>query len=120
MVTAHEPLCAAVEACLAEGPMKTGELRARLDAGRYEMNNAIRTLLRTGRISRVQISVGRFLYYPGQTAPGYTGYQPDTRKKPEPIRHAIPTKVVDVARQYFGDATPRPITLPAAPWELSQ
>ena len=105
-------LCDAVEACLQSGPKVTGELRALTNAGPYEMGNAIRFLLRTGRISRVQISVGRFKYYAGMTAPGYAGYEPDNRRKPKSKRdYGFP---VTHKNYWTGDRVNR-VTLPAIP-----
>lgn len=112
MVIKNQSLLDAIESCLQSGPKVTAELRAQTNSGRYEIGNAIRTLLRTGRISRVQISVGRFRYYTGQTAPGYEGYHPDHRRK---THSACDFDFPVIQKTYWtGDRVNR-VTLPAIP-----
>lgn len=103
---------------LLKGPKTTPELAQETGIeGRY-LSNTIRQLLRTNKISRVEISKGRWKYYYGQTAPEWTGYDPKPKEPPKP-KHRIPVKTIDVSKSYFADAVPIRITLPAAPWELS-
>jgi hypothetical protein len=113
------PLTARILGALAEGPKTTPELVQAVQVEGKYLGNTIRHLLRTGQISREEISKGRWRYYHGNTAPNWQGYDPaPPPPKPKP-EHRIPVKTIDVARSYFGDATPIRITLPKAPWELT-
>lgn len=107
-------LTARILDALTQGPKTSPELASALGIDGRFLSNTIKHLLRTNQISRVQLSKGRWRYYIGQTAPDWQGY--DTKPKPKP-QHRIPVKTIDVARNYFGDATPIMITLPLPPWE---
>lgn len=118
-MTHHTIIRDAILAALQSGPKNTPELVAATGYDGQMMGNHIKTLLRTEKISREQISKGRWRYYIGTTAPNWTGYVPDKPKSKAPPKASIPTKQINVARSYFGEAPPIIITLPAAPWEVA-
>lgn len=107
-------LTARILDALTQGPKTSPELALVVQVEGKYLANVVRYLLKQDKISRVQLSKGRWRYYIGQTAPDWQGY--DTKPKPKP-QHRIPVKTIDVARNYFGDATPIRITLPLPPWE---
>lgn len=102
---------------LTKGPKTSPELAQALQMEGRFLSNTIKYLLKGNKISRVEISKGRWRYYIGQTAPNWEGYTPQAKPQPKQT-HRIPVKTIDVSRNYFGDATPIRITLPAAPWEI--
>ena len=110
------PLTTKILNALSQGPKTSPELALAVQVEGKYLSNTIRHLLRTSKISREEISKGRWRYYHGQTAPNWQGY--DTKPKPKP-QHRIPVKTIDVAKSYFGDATPIRITLPCPPWEMT-
>lgn len=107
-------------AALTEGPKSTPQIIAATGVKGAVLGNIIKTLLKRAEISRERISDGRYMYYIGQTAPGWVGYEPE-QPKPEkrPMQYRIPVKRVTVRPfSIAGDAgISAEVTLPAAPWE---
>lgn len=116
-----EQLAATILAALASGPKTSADLTAICDVDGCRCANTYRKLLRTGQISRVEKPKGKFTYWIGTTAPGWTGYRPCNREPrgglnairapmayPMPVRHIIapPLPGVHVNK----------ITLPKEPW----
>ena len=107
---------AAILKALKAGPKLPAELRAAVGLERQKLANEIKTLLRNGKISRQAISVGRWKYYYGKTAPEWHGYLPETRKTPSgTTKHAMPVKRIEIPADC--GRTNR-ISLPLAPWEV--
>jgi len=106
---------AAILKALKAGPKLPAELRAAVGVERQRLANEIKTLLRNGKISRQAISVGRWRYYIGKTAPEWTGYRPETRKPPATTAHAMPVKRIEFAADC---GRMNRVTLPAFPWEI--
>jgi hypothetical protein len=112
----HATDCNRILAIIEASPKTTPELVTATGIKGAKLGNVIKTLLREGKISRTQISRGRFCYYPGDSAPGWV---PIAKQPPKvETRHAVPVKVVDVSVSYFGDAVACRVTMPAAPWEV--
>lgn len=105
---------AAILKALASGPKTPAELREAAGDERKCLSNCIKALLRNKQISRVKISVGRFKYYIGQTAPGWDGYQPENKKLEPQTNHHMPVKRIEFAADC--GRTNR-VTIPALPWE---
>jgi len=110
----------AILAALKQGPKTPKEIRDAIGVHDKSISSTMTFLLRQGEISREEVSKGRWRYYIGTTAPNWKGYVPDKPKPklPKPKTN-IPTKQINVARSYFGEAPPVMITLPAAPWEVA-
>ena len=107
-------IVAAVEA----QPMTSREIADAVGIQGCSLGNYFKDLLRAGTISRHEYRKGMYRYYPGQTAPDKP-YTPATQKAPPPKRsYPCPVRFVDVSREYFGEAKPIRITMPAAPWEV--
>lgn len=106
---------AAILKALKAGPKLPAELRAAVGVERQKLANEIKTLLRTGKISRQAISAGRWKYFYGKTAPEWTGYRPETRKPPATTAHAMPVKRIEFAADC---GRMNRVTLPLPPWDL--
>ncbi len=107
-------IVAAVEA----KPMTSREIADEVGINGCSLGNYFKDLLRAGTISRHEYRKGMYRYYPGQTAPDKP-YTPATQKAPVPKRsYPFPVRFIDVSREYFGEAKPIRITMPAAPWEV--
>ena len=106
---------------LQSGPKDTEELRTLTGMAGGTLSNAVRELLRKGKISRVETTKGRYRYYIGDTAPGWTGYVPASRK-PDAARLTTQTKhTVPVRRLAFPGEGGRfnRVTVVAYPWEVA-
>lgn len=109
-------LRAAILVELAKGPRTSQELRAATGETRQYLANAVKHLLRSGGISRQEISMGRWRYYIGDTAPKWAGYVPDYRK-PKPVpKHAIPVRQMEFPTE--SGRTNR-VSVPMPPWEVA-
>ena len=106
---------AAIIKALKAGPKLPAELRKAVGLERQKLANEIKTLLRTGKISRQAISTGRWRYYIGKTAPEWTGYKPEARKPPATTAHAMPVKRIEFAADC---GRMNRVTLPLLPWEV--
>ena len=106
---------AAIIKALKAGPKLPAELRKAVGLERQKLANEIKTLLRTGKISRQAISTGRWRYYIGKTAPEWTGYKPEDRKPPATTAHAMPVKRIEFAADC---GRMNRVTLPLLPWEV--
>lgn len=107
---------------LQSGPKDTEELRALTGMRGGTLSNAVRELLRKGRISRVETTKGRYRYYIGDTAPGWTGYIPAVRKSDDAPRLTRGTKYkVPVRHMAFPGEGGRynRVTIVALPWEVA-
>jgi hypothetical protein len=113
------PLETKILAALQKGPKTPQEIRDDIGEHDKSLTSMMTYLLRTEKISREQLSKGRWRYYIGTTAPNWTGYVPDKPKSKAPPKASIPVKRINVARSYFGEAPPIIITLPLAPWEVA-
>jgi len=113
-MTTPKPQAAILKA-LKAGPKLPAELRAAVGVERQKLANEIKTLLRTGKISRQSISTGRWRYYIGKTAPEWTGYRPETRKPPATTAHSMPVKRIEFAADC---GRMNRVTLPLLPWEI--
>lgn len=113
----NDQVKAAILKALGSGPKLPTELRSTVGQEGQKLANNIKTLLRAEQISRVQVSVGRWRYYIGKTAPAWKGYHPESRnpkQKPMP-QHAMPVKRIEFAADC---GRMNRVTLPAFPWDL--
>ena len=106
---------AAILKALNSGPKMPAELRDTVGQKGQKLANNIKHLLRTEQISRVEVSVGRWRYFIGNTAPAWKGYHPETRKpKPMP-KHSVPVRYIE----FFADSgRMNRVSVVLAPWEV--
>lgn len=101
---------------LTRGPLTTKEITAITGVSGGYLANTIKPLLASGKVSRVEVTKGRWRYYIGQTAPKPVEPPPPRRI----IRHAIPVRQVTIPRSsvIYSSAAPVLVTvsLPAEPW----
>ena len=111
---------ATILAALERGPLMTKEIIAATGISGSYLGNIIKALMREQLISREEVTIGRWRYYIGQTAPVS---QPKPKPAPRPpMRYSIPVRHIEVPR--FAElssntqASPQTmkITLPAEPW----
>lgn len=114
----REAIRATILAQLRSGPKTSEQIREGTDLSGNMFSNVMAVLLRTGEISRVQITSKRFRYYIGQTSP--EPYAPAGQKAPKRTAYRIPVKTVVVSPFSIAgdDGKSYRITMPAAPWEV--
>lgn len=108
---------AAILTALESGPKTTPELIEATGWAGLELSNRTKMLLREGLISREEITKGRFRYYAGTTAPGWTGYVPSRQDSTAAWRTRGTDYKVPVVRMNYpaeGGRTNR-VTLVAVP-----
>lgn len=112
---------AAIVGALQSGPKTTHELVSATRIEGTDLSSRIKMLLKDGEISRVETTKGRYRYYIGDTAPGWTGYVPAVRNPDVPRLTGATKHAVAVSRVTYpleGGRVNR-VTLPAAPWEAA-
>ena len=114
-------ITAQIIAALQSGPKSSADLSLAVDVDGQRLGNFLRQLLRTEQISRVEKPKGKFTYWIGTTAPGWSGYRPCDREprggismtRP-PMAYAIPVRHI-ISEPMPGQHTNK-ITLPLEPW----
>lgn len=100
---------------------KTGEeISAAIGISGSSIGVYFSKLFREEKLSRHEYAKGRFRYYPSGEAPAGSyrdNVKPALPPQAPKMAYRVPVKKVNVARSYFADAIPIPVTLPAAPWE---
>lgn len=114
----RQAIRATIIAKLQSGPKTSEEIREGTDMEGNMFSNVMAVLLRTGEISRVQLTAKRYRYYIGQTSP--EPYTPAGQKAPKRTVYSIPVKTVVVSPFSIAgeDGKSYNITMPAAPWEV--